>query len=82
MGQTLEIEDHMVVPADERQCHGNKGAEQSRRQNLRCTDSGPVGMRRHAMAIGSDVQYRDLLHLRGDQNSELFAFLVHATGCH
>ena len=49
-------------------------------KNLRCTDSGAIGVRRHTTATRSDIQYRNLLRLRGDQNSEHFAFLVHDYG--
>ena len=62
--------------------HGNKGTEQSRRENLRRTGSRPIGVRWHTMAIGSDIQYRDLLHLRSDQNCHHFTFPVHNRSCH
>ena len=57
---------------DEYQSRSNKGAEQSLEK--------PEGVRRHTTVIRSDIQYRDLLRLRGDQNSEHLAFLVHDYG--
>ena len=89
MRQILETEDHVVGPPmmywrsllpDERQRRSNKGAEQSRWKNLRSTDPGAIGVRTHTTAKRSDIQYRNLLRLRGDQNSEHLAFLVHDYG--